>query len=774
MNPIVDQMLKALKEERSSKILQFGDLKIVKELNHGQQGIVVKARNLNGKIFAIKFYAPSDTEQSILEQGKERFMREAKILVGLRHCNIVAAYAYGSAKFDKDWSISNDFSRYGADGTLYYIMDYVKGDSVTSLFYKRFIKKTMKYESDPSKGTQQNLNLFEELASQVSDAMAFFHEQGIVHRDIKPDNIIYSNNDNTFIVVDFGFAKHFKKYTKNSFPGVILRRAYLDKDTEERGLPEDELFDQCFFASMLSEILEIFRPIYPRRNYEGIKTVLNRAIGTREQRYSTMRGFKTAIERYLCLSPCKDYNFQIGFYLVPSSRFGYFDQKLRIPFSGSVPLFAELTRIIDTKDFQRLRGVRQLGPTYFVYPGATHTRFEHSIGTFFLSLKYLETLLKNIDFLDALEDTGEGIKLVVLSALLHDIGHYPYSHWIEEIDGLPPELGLTKHEVRAKEIILAGEVARLIRREWQVDPESVCKLIQGGTLTAREELLRSIIDSAIDADKVDYLQRDSAHCGVPYGFAFDVERLISSLWISEERNKICLTEKARSSFAALIMSNVVMYQEVYWHKTTRACTAMFKRFFFEFVKEAIVGIKTISDYLLYSDERFIQTLYTKTKNNPKLRVLIQPFAGQGRVLYKPGYVHYPERGAKHGNTVRFFEELARRSYPDQVELTNILIDKLKPYFPSIMETDIILETAPVKYREVAPITGFKFYDPVLEKYEGITPEIADLNRYLQSNRRSYIFCRPEYYDEMRKMTKNGKLNEILGAVNEVAGKGKRK
>src|SRR5437870_5575485 len=113
-----------------------------------------------------------------------------------------------------------------------------------------------------------------------------------------------------------------------------------------------------------------------------------------------------------------------GEYLTPT-QFGQFDAKIRLPVSGSVLVTKEVRGIIDTPEFQRLRGIRQLGPAFFVFPGANHTRFEHSLGTYSLALRYLERLLGFATFQSACEPLDETVKLTVLAALLHDIGHYP-------------------------------------------------------------------------------------------------------------------------------------------------------------------------------------------------------------------------------------------------------------------------------------------------------------------------------------------------------------
>lgn len=769
MNSLVGKILRAIKTEKESEILKFGDFKIIRELGHGQQGIVVLAQNPNKKPFSIKFYSPSDGDSRIIKRGKERFAREAKILLKLKHRNIANVFQGGSARWDDSknkWSVSTDFVEPG--DIPYYIMDYVKGKSVKSLFYSRYHKKTKSYKIDPSKSTRQNLTLFEQLVIQISSVMDFFHGKGIVHRDIKPDNIIYSIHDDTYIIVDFGFARHFKRRLPPSYRDIIIKKPYIDLESEQLGTV-DHLSDQYMFAKMLLEILELFKPpLYTDRKFDGIKSVLKKAAAYyRVQRYKNMGEFKKAIEPHLYLYPYQGHNFQMGSFLIPLTRFGHLNSKIRIPFSGSISLCKEILEVIDIKAFQRLRGVRQLGPTQFVFPGANHTRFEHSLGTYFLSLRYLQVLLRNPSFYEAVESVEEAIKLTVLGSLLHDIGHYPYSHWIEELTGLPDDLAFSKHEERAKNIIVGGEIGEIIKAKWQVDPDQVCRLIAGGTISEREELLRSIIDSDIDVDKIDYLQRDSSHCGVPYGLGFDVERLISSLWINEQRNKICLTEKGRSPFAALIMSNIVMYQEVYWHKTVRACTAMFKRFFYEFLKRNMVKIGTVKQkYLSYPDERFIATLWAKTKGDRELNALIRPFMNQGRVLYKPAYVHYHGHELYVGreSTKNFFDKLSANDYVDQMSMTLRFFEGLKTYVPRIRELDILLETTPVTYREVADFIGFQLYDSKLGKYEGLTPEITGLNRYLDSNRRSYVLCKPKYYDQIRQLLKSGKLNKIFGNI----------
>lgn len=767
---IPKRITKALRTGKEKELLRFGDrLTITRKLGRGQQGIVVLALNQSKKRFAIKIYAPTDRDAEILSRGRERFIREAKILLELQHRNIVTIYESGSANWNdktKEWNVFSGSHTLGK--ILYYVMEFVEGKSVSSLFIKRFDRKSCQYIVDPCKVHEESLGLFEELITQITDAIVFFHSKGIVHTDIKPENIIYSTDDRNFILVDFGFAKHLGKQTAKSWQDVMPRKPLLDYDSYNLG-SVDEKADQYSFAKMLDLLLVLFQPMYTSRNYYGLKESLKVSMQSRDHRYKTMVEFRKALEPYLYINPYSNYSFQANTFLVPSRRFGYLDQRIRIPFSSSIPTSDEILEIIDTADFQRLRGVCQLGPTHFVYPGAKHTRFEHSLGAYSLILRYLEVLLKNPAFYKTLTNPEEDIKVVVLGALLHDIGHYPYSHWIEEMKGIR-KLKISRHEDRGAEIVLKGRIGKIIESKWKVETSKVCKLMKGVDLGSKEQLLHSMIDSDIDVDRVDYLQRDSAHCGVPYGSAFDVDRLISSLWVNEKKNKICLTEKGRSAFASLLMSNIVMYQEVYWHKTVRACTAMFKRFFYELLERDILDVETADNYLSCSDEQFIGKLFTRARYkraDQRLIDLILPFTNRNRELYKPAFVHYSEHGSHQGdyNTTGFFKQIAeKKDYTYVVELSKLLVDELKRTIPDLEDLDIILESAPVGYRERSKLEGFKFYDEKRREYEKLTTETEDLNRYLESNQRHYIFCRPRHYSNMLELSKNGKLDQALGAV----------
>jgi HD superfamily phosphohydrolase len=229
---------------------------------------------------------------------------------------------------------------------------------------------------------------------------------------------------------------------------------------------------------------------------------------------------------------------------------------VRDPLWNNIRLDPEALAVLDTPAFQRLRYVRQLGHAFLVYPGATHTRFEHALGTYHLARRALEQLRDTSDRID--RETARHIRL---AALLHDIGHYPFSHALEEA-------GLLSHELLAGRQLATPELARLLDHA-RIDPQRLLRLIQGRS----DEPLAGLISGGLDVDKLDYLSRDALMCGVPYG-VIDVDRLLASLPLAD---RLALHEKGLTALESLAFARYQMYRNVYWHHAVRAATVMFKR-----------------------------------------------------------------------------------------------------------------------------------------------------------------------------------------------------
>lgn len=227
--------------------------------------------------------------------------------------------------------------------------------------------------------------------------------------------------------------------------------------------------------------------------------------------------------------------------------------------------------LISTQAFLRLDRIQQLGFVSRVWPGAKHTRYEHSLGVFHLTREA-------IDHLPPDHFTASDARTVIAAALLHDIGHYPFSHAIEEL-GSP----ILSHEAVGQRIIEGGEIAPVLDRRWQVDPGQVAALIHGDldALTPGQRILRGLLSGTLDMDKLDYLPRDAHACSVPYG-GVDTSRLLDSLTIIEApvaggQPRIAIRAKGISPLHSLINARQEMFDNVYWHHTNRACMVMLLR-----------------------------------------------------------------------------------------------------------------------------------------------------------------------------------------------------
>ena len=231
----------------------------------------------------------------------------------------------------------------------------------------------------------------------------------------------------------------------------------------------------------------------------------------------------------------------------------------------NIPLEPAAARIVDTPAFQRLRYVRQLGHAFLVYPGATHSRFEHTLGAYHLARRALDGLAERGD----LEGFGPDDTLLIrLAALLHDIGHYPFSHALEEE-------GSTSHEALADVHLRRAPLADALAATGLAAPvERLGELIRGTSTHS----LAGLVSGSLDLDKIDYLKRDALMCGVPYG-EIDVDRLLACLTVVDEggRRSVGILEKGLSALESLLFAKYQMYRNVYWHHAVRSATAMFKR-----------------------------------------------------------------------------------------------------------------------------------------------------------------------------------------------------
>jgi hypothetical protein len=246
---------------------------------------------------------------------------------------------------------------------------------------------------------------------------------------------------------------------------------------------------------------------------------------------------------------------------------------VRDPLWQNIVLDAAAAAVVDTPEFQRLRRVKQLGFAHLVYPGAVHNRFLHALGVYHLTCRAIDTLDRKgaLDLLG--EDERAAIPEVMLAALLHDVGHYAFSHAMEELE---PDAIPGQHEDVADHFLRSPGIRSALHACIPGATERIGDLIRG----ASGHPLQGLISGSLDLDKIDYLRRDSLFCGVPYG-SVDVDRLLDSLTLARESDtaplEVGVTEKGISALESLLFAKYQMFRNVYWQHAVRAATVAFRR-----------------------------------------------------------------------------------------------------------------------------------------------------------------------------------------------------
>jgi len=269
---------------------------------------------------------------------------------------------------------------------------------------------------------------------------------------------------------------------------------------------------------------------------------------------------------------------------------------------GHIYFTPELAALADSDPFKRLHRILQLGPVYHVYPGATHTRASHSMGVYHLGRRLLQNLVERGI---AERISREGAMSFLCACLLHDLGHFPYTHSLKE-------LSLRSHESLTGAIILAEPVKSLVA-DCGADPALTAAIIDrelaGGSGNTELFFYRKLLSGCFDPDKLDYLNRDARYCGVPYGVQ-DVDFILSRLIPSPERG-IDIDSRLIPNVEAILFAKYLMYRTVYWHRQVRAATSMIKKALLEGLESKVIAGEELYDL---DDQGLFTLLREKTGN----------------------------------------------------------------------------------------------------------------------------------------------------------------
>ena len=249
--------------------------------------------------------------------------------------------------------------------------------------------------------------------------------------------------------------------------------------------------------------------------------------------------------------------------------------EMRDPIHGFIKLSERERDLIDTEVFQRLRRIRQLALTSLVYPGAVHTRFDHSIGVMHIAGRICQRLQE----LNPERISDEDVDRVRLAALLHDVGHGPFSHVSEHLlDKYAPtdaDTGQNLEKIHEKITVDIIQTDPKISEILDKDLDFVVEIIEGSKKI--RDWHRDIVSSELDADKMDYLLRDSYFAGVKYG-QYDLEKLIESCLIVDRRETpLAISSKGIYALEQLLLARYHMTQQVYWHRVSLISNEMIIR-----------------------------------------------------------------------------------------------------------------------------------------------------------------------------------------------------
>jgi HD superfamily phosphohydrolase len=277
------------------------------------------------------------------------------------------------------------------------------------------------------------------------------------------------------------------------------------------------------------------------------------------------------------------------------------------PVHRYIPFTNVERELLDTPTFQRLRRIKQLSGAHLVYPCAQHSRFEHSLGTMHVAGYAAETLLAK-GYLSK-EDSIQELRL---AALLHDIGHGPFSHLFEEILDAKCKLS---HEDLGKKIIIKTEISDILKKHGY-SPKGVCKLSFG---ESRTKFSNEIIVGALSADIMDYLPRDGLFTGAEYG-KIDYHRLISSFEVVSNAH-LAINRSALYSFESMLISRYEMFKAVYFHKTVRSAEVMLLHSMRLADEQLNLTDTSLGNYLNLTDDSTLEKIRSLENNEVAVRLI---------------------------------------------------------------------------------------------------------------------------------------------------------
>jgi HD superfamily phosphohydrolase len=731
---------------------------------------------------ALKMLRPENAVQSLFTRT---FQIEIKLLSELTHKNVIKILDAGSFKSRSEGIEAPDFD--------YYIMEFVGTGSL-----KEF---PLKNQND----AKDLLVIFD----QIFDGLVYIHARDILHFDIKPTNIMVWRDESqenfeakisdlgtaiplkpgkavqlslketptdTTHTYAFGTSKYLPEYA----------RKFLNKQVEkEKLLPLKTHIDLYCLGATMAEVIS--------------KSDLERDIASEAE--DLLENPKDCVLRLAEWPYLKKFIFRLleknpkdGFKGADEAREALLrrDPRQTLPARipeitsiGSVHSIAHNGRLSHFTDraykiithpcFQRLQHLNQLGFVDFIYPDGRHSRLSHSLEAFEMAREVACQLLDDADF--RLHIRSEDVNLFLCAALLHDIGHYPLTHVIEDLKGVKEDWQVADDFLELKLDSWGKNLNELVKDQWDLDTSQIVRLIgkiPTHKLTATEQIFRSLLNGALDVDKMAYLTQDSRFTGVSYGSGIAVDLLISSLTVLKNPKgllEIGITDKGISAAESLITARYHMYSRVYWHHANRAVMAMVK-YVMRRLFRGFSGSYSFSDYLTetlhLSEMEALRLMSEKFQKSPKADHLGNPLKGiidGSRTLYKRfASFSYDRNDSKRRD---IHQKLISESTAGLEELRKNCLNKLKEVTGGKLKDSYVLFDVPRINKEGDALPDCYVKDqftgqPVLLKNQSEICK-AVYTDFAQRVKKSRIFVHPS----VREALSGAKFNEALSEIENV-------
>lgn len=645
---------------------QYGALyRPIKALSLGGSGIALAAEfiPLGHELQVLKFPRPVAGQEEALNRT---LAKETEKLRTLRHQNIIRITFQGEVR--------------GSGETPFYAMEYLDGVLDADDYLDKLVD------------AGELMTSLIEIVRGSLNGVAYLHENGIVHLDLKPANLFVDKKGNV-VVADFGFAKKFavsgqtvniggtKGYMHPAYSDLMIRTS--DPNRNQGGTTlRDELrpvWDLYSLGQTYLRLLEIVDARDPKgssdydRQY--IRLMAYRMLDGHFSSGHLPYGLPGAIFQATSYEHVQDAITDLG-KLTGSHNLAvrvpeisrYQKHTIQAASHGPVPFTERVERLIDSPELRRLGQLPQLGLVHFIYPTATHSRLEHSLGTFAMACRYIRSLY-NDPFNPLFRQlvTDRDIERLLVAALVHDIGHYPLAHDLEEA-----EEDVFGHERRTLELLRGPHSAVSaavnardgggLEEHWNVHVDDVIGILDRNQAGIKNQILRSCIDGPIDADKLDYLLRDSENLRLPYGRGIDVEKLIQLLTVVAEMKlssliaRVGIHERGKIAAESLAFARYAMYGSVYWHHAHRSAKSMLNALAFEALHQAEKADRTSkSGYLKKLREALYRFISHTLDGQTELSLTTQLESSERSVFLDSRSEHLihwlDERGANRAHTV---------------------------------------------------------------------------------------------------------------------------